>query len=82
MGVVVKRNTAIPTKISQVFTTASDNKTDVPFSVYEGERSMIKDNNLLGKFRLTGIPPAPRHVPQLDVTFDIEAVSLYQILSS
>ena len=79
MDVVVKRNTAIPTKISKVFTTASDNQTIVPFSVYEGERSMTEDNNLLGKFLLTGIPPAPWGVAKMDVTFDIEAVSLYQV---
>merc|ERR1719390_547145 len=70
---LIPRNTTIPTKKAQVFSTAADNQTQVGIKVFQGEREMAADNKLLGNFDLVGIPPAPRGVPRIEVTFDIDA---------
>ncbi|HXG62135.1 MAG TPA: Hsp70 family protein, partial [Planctomycetota bacterium] len=79
MAKLIPRNTAIPTKKSQIFSTAADNQTGVTVEVYQGERPMADDNRKLGQFDLTGIPPAPRGVPQIEVTFDIDANGLLHV---
>jgi molecular chaperone DnaK len=76
---LIERNTTIPTRKSEIFSTASDNQTSVEVHVLQGERSMAADNKTLGKFHLVGIPPAPRGMPQVEVTFDIDANGIVNV---
>ena len=77
--VVIPRNTTIPTRKSKIYTTAEDNQTSVLIKVYQGERPIASENRLLGQFELTGIPPAPRGVPQIEVTFDLDADGILHV---
>merc|ERR1712135_244907 len=79
MTKLIARNSVVPTKKSQIFSTAADNQQTVTIQVYEGERPMTKDNHILGKFDLTGIPPAARGVPQLEVTFEIDVNGILRV---
>src|SRR5262249_31165949 len=76
---LIERNTTIPTRKSEIFSTAADNQTSVEIHVLQGERPMARDNRTLGKFHLVGIPPAPRGVPQIEVTFDIDANGIVNV---
>src|SRR5262249_10148398 len=76
---LIDRNTTIPTRKSEIFSTAADNQTSVEIHVLQGERPMARDNRTLGKFHLVGIPPAPRGVPQIEVTFDIDANGIVNV---
>ncbi len=76
---MIERNTTIPTKRSEIFSTAEDNQPEVEINVLQGERAMVNDNKSLGKFRLTGIPPAPMGIPQIEVTFDIDANGIVNV---
>ena len=79
MTTLIPRNTTIPSKKTQIFTTAVDNQPEVNIQIFEGERAMTKDNHLLGSFNLQGIPPAPRGTPQIEVTFDIDANGILNV---
>jgi hypothetical protein len=79
MTPLIERNTTIPTKKAEVFSTAEDNQTTVEIHVLQGERKMALDNKTIGKFQLTGIPPAPRGMPQIEVTFDIDANGILHV---
>ena len=80
--VLIPRNTTIPTKKSEIFSTATDNQTSVEVHVLQGERSLARDNRTLGRFHLTGLPPAPRGLPQIEVTFDIDANGIVNVMAT
>jgi molecular chaperone DnaK len=79
MTKLINRNTTIPTKKSQVFSTAADGQTAIEVKIYQGERELVRDNKLLGNFNLVGIPPAPKGVPQIEITFDIDADGIVNV---
>jgi len=79
MTKLINRNTTIPSKKSQVFSTAADGQTAIEVKIYQGERELVRDNKLLGNFNLVGIPPAPKGVPQIEITFDIDADGIVHV---
>jgi molecular chaperone DnaK len=82
MTTLIARNTTIPTRKSEIFSTATDNQTNVEVHVLQGERSLARDNRTLGRFQLTGMPPAPRGLPQIEVAFDIDANGIVNVTAT